>query len=53
MYPSRVFPPNVLFSSLRATGSRERAPDDKLREAIHGAAKQDGLLRHFAPRNDG
>jgi len=25
-------------SSLRATGSRERAPDDRLREAVHGAA---------------
>jgi len=24
--------------SLRATGSRERAPDDRLREAIHAAA---------------
>jgi len=27
-------------SSLRANGSRECAPDDKLREAIHGAAKE-------------
>jgi hypothetical protein len=26
--------------SLRANGSRECAPDDKLREAIHGAAKE-------------
>ncbi len=26
--------------SLRANGSRERAPDDRLREAIHSAAKQ-------------
>src|ERR1700704_873897 len=26
------------FPSLRATGSRECAPDDRLREAIHGGA---------------
>jgi hypothetical protein len=26
-------------SSLRANGSRECAPDDRLREAIHGATK--------------
>jgi hypothetical protein len=39
--------------SLRANGSRECAPDDRLREAIHCAAKQKaGLLRRFAPRND-
>src|SRR5258708_36287112 len=50
--------------SLRANGSRERAPDDRLREAIHGAQKRKrGLLRRFrlrsfsyggqvAPRND-
>jgi len=40
-----------LDSSLRANGSRECAPDDRLREAIHGARKG-GLLRRFAPRND-
>jgi hypothetical protein len=40
--------------SLRATGSRECAPDDRLREAIHRATKRrNGLLRRFAPRNDG
>jgi hypothetical protein len=40
--------------SLRANGSRERAPDDRLREAIQLAArKKAGLLRRFAPRNDG
>src|SRR5438093_1124190 len=50
--------------SLRANGSRECAPDDRLREAIHFAATQEvGLLRRFrlrslsyggqvAPRND-
>jgi len=27
-------------TSLRANGSRERAPDDRLREAIHRAAKR-------------
>jgi hypothetical protein len=38
--------------SLRANGSRECAPDDRLREAIHGATRKNGLLRRFAPRND-
>ena len=50
--------------SLRATGSRECAPDDRLREAIHFAARRKNeLLRRFrlrsssyggqvAPRND-
>src|SRR5258708_6065904 len=39
--------------SLRANGSRERAPNDRLREAIHLAAqRKNGLLRRFAPRND-
>src|SRR6267154_508784 len=41
-------------SSLRANGSRDCAPDDKLREAIHATAQAlNGLLRRFAPRNDG
>jgi hypothetical protein len=40
-----------LEPSLRANGSRECAPDDRLREAIHLAAqRKNGLLR-FA-RND-
>src|SRR5258708_33495301 len=40
--------------SLRANGWRECAPDDRLREAIHLAArKKAGLLRRYAPRNDG
>ena len=51
--------------SLRANGSRECAPDDRLREAIHSFfARRDGLLRRgvyhragqrpdpLAPRND-
>src|SRR5258707_13155618 len=39
--------------SLRANGSRECAPDDRLREAIHRAAqRKNGLLRRSAPRND-
>jgi hypothetical protein len=42
---------SVVEPSLRANGSRECAPDDRLREAIHGRnKKKDGLLR-FA-RND-
>jgi hypothetical protein len=41
-------------SSLRANGSRERAPDDRLREAIHSAAcgEMDCFVA-VAPRNDG
>jgi hypothetical protein len=43
----------AVSTSLRANGSRERAPDDRLREAIQrsrpGTA---GLLRRYAPRND-
>src|SRR5882757_5694156 len=38
-----------LCASFRANGSRECAPDDRLREAIHDA-KRDGLLRRVAPR---
>jgi hypothetical protein len=35
-----------IFSSLRANGSRECAPDDRLREAIHASAqRKNGLLR--------
>src|SRR6266404_2545106 len=34
-----------MITSLRANGSRECAPDDKLREAIHRAAqRKNGLL---------
>src|SRR5712671_3100950 len=52
------------FPSLRATGSRECAPDDRLREAIHASPslraqrsnpchyRKNGLLRRCAPRND-
>jgi hypothetical protein len=36
---------------LRANGSRERAPDDRLREAIHRAANAESWIRRFAPRN--
>jgi len=40
--------------SLRANGSRECAPDDRLREAIQITnTKVNGLLRRVAPRNDG
>jgi len=39
-------------SSLRANGPGECPPDDMLREAIQKIRKS-GLLRRFAPRNDG
>jgi NAD(P)-dependent dehydrogenase (short-subunit alcohol dehydrogenase family) len=38
--------------SLRANGSRECAPDDRLREAIHSARKLDCFVA-FTSRNDG
>jgi hypothetical protein len=43
----------VTAPSLRANGSRERAPDDRLSEAIHLAAKErmDCFVAN-APRND-
>src|SRR5260370_7346144 len=40
------------FPSLRTNGSRERAPGDRLREPIHGAAMRiGGLLRRFRLRS--
>src|ERR1700694_4905658 len=39
----------VLRSSLRATGSRERAPDDRLREAIHSRAKKEWIGSSLPP----
>jgi hypothetical protein len=44
----------MFVPSLQANGSRECAPDDRLREAIQAAAmrRKAGLLRRFAPRND-
>jgi hypothetical protein len=45
---------SCLSSSLRANGSRECAPDDRLREAIQAAAKDDvNCFVAYAPRNDG
>jgi hypothetical protein len=42
----------VCAPSLRANGSRECAPDDRLREAIHvSVMPRHGLLRYA--RNDG
>jgi hypothetical protein len=39
--------------SLRANGSRERAPDDRLREAIHlTTQRKNGCFVASAPRND-
>src|SRR4029077_2792222 len=40
-----------LLPSLRVNGSRECAPDDRLREAIRAFRRgRHGLLRRFAPR---
>src|SRR6267154_1094120 len=53
MRPSLWLNPScaLLRPSLRANGSRERAPDDRLREAIHLATvRKNGLLR--CARND-
>jgi hypothetical protein len=36
-----------LTPSLRANGSRERALDDRRREAIHRATRKSGLLRDY------
>src|SRR5260370_10994105 len=59
-----IFKQPILRPSLRANGSRERAPDDRLSEAIHSQDNgNNGLLRRFrlrllsyggqvAPRND-
>src|SRR5258707_3382808 len=48
---------SLFGSSLRANGSRECAPDDRLREAIHRAAKQvwiaSSLLLLAMTRGDG
>ena len=49
----RVLMFEIRKPSLRANGSRECAPDDRLREVIHLAAqRKNGLLRRYAPRND-
>jgi hypothetical protein len=37
--------PSALSTSLRANGSRECAPDDRLREAIQEPKRKTGLLR--------
>src|SRR5439155_11593025 len=44
----------IIHRHCEPTG-RANAPDDRLREAIHTAHAADkaGLLRRFAPRNDG
>jgi hypothetical protein len=42
-----------MFPSLRANGSRERAPDDRLNEAIRKRAKGLDCFVANAPRNDG
>jgi benzoylformate decarboxylase len=44
----------VLFlGHCEPTGPREARPDDRLGEAIQSRANDSGLLRRFAPRNDG
>ena len=40
-------------ASLRANGSRECAPDDRLREAIHIAARKEEWIAFASLRNDG
>jgi hypothetical protein len=42
-----------ISSSLRANGSRERAPDDRLREAIQRHKRSLDYFVASAPRNDG
>jgi hypothetical protein len=37
----------TILASLRANGSREREPDDRLREPIHIATIKAGLLRRL------
>ena len=49
---ARYFNPGDCFdrrASLRANGSRECAPDDRLRETIQNVLDANGLLRRFAP----
>ena len=41
------------LTSLRANGSRECAPDDRLREAIHRREESVDCFVRCAPRNDG
>ena len=48
---TRRTPRHFLLPSLRANGSRECAPDDRLREAIHlSAQRKNGLLRRIRLR---
>jgi hypothetical protein len=45
---------NVSDRHCEPTGRRKAPPDDRLREAIHFAEqRKNGLLRRFAPLNDG
>jgi hypothetical protein len=47
----RAFAHPTIPPSLRANGSRERAPDDRLREAIQRRQELDCFVAR-APRND-
>src|SRR6476469_10783046 len=49
---ARLMVSRSINASLRANGSRECAPDDRLREAIHRARKSWIAFVAFAPRND-
>jgi hypothetical protein len=51
-YRIAVAAANELSTSLRATGSRERAPDDRLREAIQCHKESLDCVVASAPRND-
>src|SRR5580704_4882004 len=51
-FNSQTATPKCLSRHCEPTGRREAPPDDRLREAIHRAARKNGLLRRSAPRND-
>jgi len=49
----QVIVETMTTTSLRANGSRECAPDDRLREAIHAATRgKNGCFVAYAARND-
>src|ERR1700704_4553753 len=51
--PNYSFRAVIILTSLRANGSRECAPDDRLREAIQNTDKDRIALPPAAPGNDG
>src|SRR4030081_1928410 len=50
--PDSIRPDGILSASWRANGSRECAPDDRLREAIQSDTARLDCLVADAPRND-